>query len=161
MHGVRLACCERAVNGGAGVRSGVFLVLVAICGCTRESLRVALEAQQRADQVQNFVFEKQHEALGLLLYRDLIRRLERAGPPLTAAQRSALNEVWNQRDLIEFWRVQHERAKALRLAGVDARLYSRQSIVDLLYKSLRTSADRARQGVARQAAAQAGARVGR
>ncbi|MFQ5805329.1 MAG: hypothetical protein ACE5I3_02635 [Phycisphaerae bacterium] len=127
------------------------LALVAVIGlpgCTRESLRVALAAQQRADQVQQAVFARQHEALCILLYRDLQRRLEDAGASLTEAQRAALNEVWNDRDLVEFWTVQHERAKALRLIGVDAKLYSDQSVVDLLYKSLSARAERVKQGLA-------------
>jgi len=120
-------------------------------GCSRESLRVALTAQQRADQVQQAVFERQHEALCVLLYRELQRRLEWTGTPLSEAQLAALNDAWNDRDLVEFWAVQHERAKALRLIGVDAKLYSDQSVVDLLYKSLSARVDRVKQGLAAQA----------
>ena len=137
------------VSRGCGLVCGVVLVVViSAAGCTRESLRVALTAQQRADQVQQAVFERQHEALCILLYRDLQRRLEQTGTPLVPAQRTALNEVWNERDLIEFWVVQHERAKALRLIGVDAKLYSDQSVVDLLYKSVSAKVKRAKQGLA-------------
>ncbi len=140
------------VSRGCGLVWGVVLVVViSAAGCTRESLRVALTAQQRADQVQQAVFERQHEALCLLLYRDLQRRLEQVGTPLSPAQRSALNEVWNDRDLIEFWTVQHERAKALRLIGVDAKLYSDQAVIDLLYKSLAAKVARAKQGIAARA----------
>lgn len=132
----------------AVLRVAAVLAVIGLSGCTRESLRVALAAQQRADQVQQTVFERQHQALCLLLYRDLQRRLEQAGGPLVPMQRSALNEVWNERDLVEFWRVQHERAKALRLIGVDAKLCSDQSIVDLSYKSLSAKVERAKQGMA-------------
>lgn len=124
---------------------------VCLSGCSRESLRVALAAQQRADQVQQAVFERQHEALRILLYRNLRTRLEQAGAPLTPGQRATLNEVWNERDLIEFWAIQHERAKTLRLIGVDAKLYGDQSVVDLLYKSLSAKAERIKQGLAAQA----------
>ena len=137
-----------------------FLV-VGVGGCTQESVRVALATQQRADQVQQAVFERQHEALCILLYRDLQRRLEQAGTPLTPTQRAALNEVWNDRDLFEFWTVQHERAKALRLIGVDAKLYSDQSVVYLLYKSLAAKADRAKQGLAGYAGRRAAENVTR
>lgn len=126
----------------------LLLAGIGVEGCTRESVRVALTAQQRADQVQQAVFERQHEALCILLYRDLQRRLEQTGTPLAPEQRTALNEVWNERDLIEFWTVQHERAKALRLIGVDAKLYSGQSVVDLLYKSISAKIERAKQGLA-------------
>ena len=140
------------VSRVCGLVCGVVLVVViSAAGCTRESLRVALTAQQRADQVQQAVFERQHEALCFLLYRDLQRRLEQAGTPLSPAQRSTLNEVWNDRDLIEFWTVQHERAKALRLIGVDAKLYSDQAVIDLLYKSLAAKVARAKQGLAARA----------
>ncbi|MBU0638058.1 MAG: hypothetical protein KKB50_04275 [Planctomycetes bacterium] len=117
-------------------------------GCTGESTRVALAAQRRADAAQRAVFDRQHEGLCILLYRDLVRRLENADATLTDEQRAALNEVWNERDLIEFWAVQHERAAALRLIGVDAKLFSAQSPVDLLVKSLAARAERVKQRLA-------------
>jgi hypothetical protein len=123
---------------------------IGLGGCTRESVRIALAAQRRADQVQQALFDRQHEALCALLYRDLQHRLEQSGAALTAAQGSALNEAWNDRDLVEFWAVQHERAKALRLIGVDAKLYSAQSVIDLLYKMLSAKVDRVEQGLAAQ-----------
>lgn len=137
-------------------RAGIALGLMVTCagvvglagGCTRESLRVALETQHRADQVQQAVFDRQHEALCILLYRDLQRRLAETGTMLSDAQRAALNAVWNDRDLVEFWALQQERAAALRLAGVDAKLYADQSAVDLLWKSLETKWSQARHGLA-------------
>ncbi len=119
--------------------------------CSRESLRVALEAQQRADRVQDAVFDRQHESLCILLYRDLGTRLEKTGAHLTGDQRAALNDAWNDRDLVEFWALQHERARALRLIGVDAKLYGDQSIADLLFKSLAVKVKRAQQGIANYA----------
>lgn len=121
------------------------LLLLTSAGCTRESLRVALEAQRRADQVQQAVFERQHEALRMLLYRDLVRRLEETGAACGPPQRAVLNEVWNERDLLEFWNTQHERAVALRAAGVDAKLASDQSIATLLSQSLVRSVERLEQ----------------
>ena len=115
---------------------------VLLPACTRESVRLAVQSQQRADEVQQAVFDRQHEALCVLLYRDMQRRLETAGADLDDAQRAALNEVWNERDLIEFWTVQQERSKALRLAGVDAHLYGEQSMIDLLYKQVTAKLDR-------------------
>lgn len=119
------------------MRTSMTILAIAIAGtagCTRETVRLAATSQQRADEVQQAVFDRQHEALCVLLYRDMQRRLEQAGATLDDKQRAALNEVWNERDLIEFWTVQQERAKALRLAGVDAYLYGEQAAVDLLYK---------------------------
>ncbi len=135
----------------------VAALLLVLAGCSRESLRVALEASQRADQVQQFVADKRHEALRILLYRDLLRRLAEAGAELDASQRAVVSDVWNERDLIEHWRVQDERARMLRLAGVDAKLYGEQSIVDLLIKQAEAKADRAIEEAARQAGRAAGA----
>jgi hypothetical protein len=122
-------------------------------GCTRESVRIALETQRRADDVQQAVFARQHEGLCVLLYHDLVRRLSDRGLEMSEAQRAALNDAWNDRDLIEFWTVQQERARALRLVGVDAKLASDQSVVDLLIKAVETRFDRVQQHLASQAAA--------
>ncbi len=121
-------------------------------GCTSESLRVALETQRRADDVQQAIFDRQHEGLRVLLYRDLTAQLAAGEGGLSAAQRAVVNRAWNERDLIEFWSVQFERSKALRLIGVDTKLYADQAIVDLLVKSLEAKADRVRQGFADAAA---------
>jgi hypothetical protein len=142
------------ISRRTGLLCGVLLIAaVNSSGCTRESLRLALTAQQRADQVQRAVCAAQHEALCTLLYRDLQNRLEQDGTPLSPAQCSVLNEAWNDRDLIEFWTVQHERAQALRLIGVDAKLYSDQAVVDLLYKSLTAKVARVKQGLGAEAGA--------
>ena len=145
---------ERTRHTKARVRLGLVIgLLCAVCmaslaSCTRESVRVALETQRRADTVQQTVFDRQHEALCILLYRDLLRRLEGTGLQPNDAQRAVINEVWNERDLIEFWALQHERAKALRLLGVDAKLYSDQSVVDLLLKSIGARVARGEQALA-------------
>jgi hypothetical protein len=127
--------------------------VLAVGGCTGESTRVALDAQRRADQIQQAVFDRQQEALCLLLYRDLLRRLAGAGIELSPVQRETLNEVWNDRDLIQFWAMQNERAQALRIIGVDLKLFGEQSIVDLLWKGLEVRADRARAALATSVAA--------
>ena len=134
----------RAVFGAA--------VVLALPGCTRESTRVAIETQRRADEVQQTVFDSQHEALCVLLYRDMLRRLEAANVPLSDSQRAALSEVWNDRDLIEFWTLQNERARALRVVGVDIKLFSDQSVLDLLIKQIEARFDRAKQGLTAAAA---------
>ena len=87
----------------------------------------------------------------MLLYRDLVGRLAETGPGLTPAQRAALNDVWNDRDLVEFWTIQQERARALRVVGVDAKLASDQPVIDLLIKAIEARADRAKQSLAVQA----------
>lgn len=134
-------------------RSMRWLMLAALSGgaCTRESVRVAIDAQRRADEVQQGVIERQHDGLRVLLYRDLASRLEAASDTLNEAQKAALNEAWNERDLMEFWLLQNERARALRMAGVDSKLYSDQSTADLLVKSLFEGANRLQQGLAAQA----------
>lgn len=125
-----------------------------LTGCTAESTRVAIETQRRADEVQQAVFERQHEGLVLLLFRDLSGKLERCRTDDERA--AALNAAWNERDLIEFWAIQNERSRALRLIGVDAKLYSDQSIVDLLIRSIQAKAQRAEQGLAAVAGHAAG-----
>jgi hypothetical protein len=127
------------------------LIVISSPGCTRESLRVALAAQQRANQIEQVIFDQQHDALRVLLYRDLTQRLIASGVDLSEARRTVLSDAWNERDLFEFWAVQHERAKALRTVGVDAKLYADQSTLDLLYKALTAKFDRAKQGLAAQA----------
>jgi len=146
--------CSQRLGKTSGVLSALAALAMFAGGCTRESLRVALEAQQRADRVQQAVFERQHEGLRVFLYRDLVRKIDDAGEPLNDVQRSAINAAWNERDLIEFWAIQQERARALRLAGVDAKLYGDQSIVDLLAKSLAAKLDRVQQAVAAEAGKQ-------
>jgi len=148
--------CEGGAGCGLRRVAWVSAMVVLLAGCSRESLRTALEAQQRADRVQQAVFEKQHDGLRVLLYRDLVHRLDAGEEPLSEAQRAALNEAWNQRDLMEFWALQNERARALRLVGVDTKLYGDQSPVDLLAKQLRAKAERGKQA----AAAEAGREVG-
>jgi len=130
--------CGRAGTLRSGARwLGLWMAVgIGASGCTRESVRIALETQRRADQVQQAIFERQHEALRVLLYHDLLARLERAGGPLTETQQTVLNEVWNDRDLIEFWALQNERVKALRLVGVEAKLASDQSVLELLLKNV-------------------------
>lgn len=131
--------------------------VIVLAGCTAESTRVAIEAQQRANEVQEAVFDRQHDGLVTLLYRDLAQKLDETAdeePSLNAAQRAALNAAWNERDLVEFWRVQYERSKALRLIGVDAKLYSDQAVIDLLIKALNAKIERGKQAVAAAAGAE-------
>ncbi|MFO0840508.1 MAG: hypothetical protein U1D55_18530 [Phycisphaerae bacterium] len=134
-------------------RLAVAALFAALSGCTGESTRIALQVQQRADEVQQVLFERQADALRILLFRDALRRIEQGGPALAAEQRAALSDVWNERDLLEFWSVQQERAKALRLIGVDAKLFGDQSPIDLVFKSLRARFGRAREAIAAYAGA--------
>lgn len=129
----------------------VVISALLLSGCTAESTRIAIEAQQRANEVQEAVFDRQHDGLVTLLYRDLAQKLDTAASEdaaLNEEQRVALNAAWNERDLVEFWRVQYERSKALRLIGVDAKFYSDQAVVDLLIKSLKAKIERGKQAIA-------------
>ncbi len=150
LRGAGVVGARRGVSRGAAggtARAAAAALLILLGGCTRESVRVAMDAQRRADQVQQAVFDRQHEGLRVLLFRDAVARLERAGP-LNASQVAALSDAWNERDLVEFWQVQHERARALRLVGVDAFLASNQSVVDLLVKQVLIRLDRGLEGAA-------------
>ena len=137
----------------ARLRCGLALLVLAalLSGCTGESLRVALAAQQRADAIQQGILERQHDGLKVLLYRDTVRRMEDTGYSMTIEQLDTLNDAWNERDLVEFWALQNERAKALRVIGVDAKLYGDQAPVDLLIKSLERRADRVDAALAERA----------
>lgn len=114
----------------------VSLLVGLLSGCSDPSLKIAIQSQQRADEIQNFLFQQQHDGLVMYLYRDLASELASEEPPLSRDQLATLNSAWNERDLIEHWAIQHERAKALRHIGVNTRLYSQQSIVDLIGKSV-------------------------
>ncbi|MEW6253663.1 MAG: hypothetical protein AB1716_23705, partial [Planctomycetota bacterium] len=53
---------------GFAARAGaVATLLVLLTGCSRESSRIAIDTQRRADQVQQAVFDNQHAALTVLL----------------------------------------------------------------------------------------------
>lgn len=128
-----------------------------LSGCTAESVRVALETQRRADDVQRAVVERQHDGLRLLLFRDALARLREAAGEQELTD--ALNQAWNERDLVEFWMLQFERAASLRMIGVDAKLYADQSIVDLLLKQIQLRAGRMREGLAEAAAERAASQM--
>jgi len=141
---------------GISLASTSALVVLAMAGCSPQSLRLALESQRRADAVQQTVFARQHQALCILLYRDLLRRLAESGVELTPARRAAIGAAWNDRDLVEFWSWQYERARALRMIGVDGRLFSQQSTAELLWKYATAQADRARTGMMEEVAGTCG-----
>lgn len=151
-----------ALGWTAAASVGVVLLLALVTatgGCTAESTRIALAAQRRADEVQQALFDRQQAGLRAMLFRDTLSRMATDDAPLTQAQRTALNVAWNERDLLEFWAVQFERSKALRMIGVDAKLFASQSPVDLLMKGLDTRLRRIESGLAAHAAEQAAARV--
>lgn len=122
----------------------LILFAPATAGCTAESLRLALANQQRADAVQHAVFDRQHDALCLMLYRDTLQNLKDQGVELDDAQRQAIAAAFSDRDLLEFWQLQFEKGKALRLIGVDAKLFADQAPLDLLIKSAEAKWDRAK-----------------
>jgi hypothetical protein len=131
------------------IRLAAVILTPGLAACTAESTRIALATQRRADQIQQAIFERQRDGLRLLLYRVALHRLESA---TTSEQRSAvLSDIWNDRDLIEFWAVQNERCAALRLIGVDFRLYGDQSMVDLLIKQIEARWQRVEEGLAEAA----------
>jgi hypothetical protein len=134
-----------------------------LSGCTAESTRLALVSQQRADDVQQHIFDSQQHALRTFLFGDLVGKLAAAGAPLDQRQQATLNDAWNERDLLEFWAVQNERAKALRRAGVDAKLFGDQATIDLMLKAIAARAARietAQAASAGRAAADRAARPG-
>lgn len=121
----------------------VAITIVAGClvGCSDPSLKIAIQAQRRADDISEFIFQQQHDGLVMYLFRDLSGKLATGEEPLSDEQYNTLNLAWNERDLIEHWAIQHERAKALRNIGVNSRLYGEQSIIDLIGKSFGQSVE--------------------
>ncbi len=138
------------------LRGTLYILTGAIaCGCTAESTRIAIDTQQRVDEIQQGVVDRQHDGLRVLLFRDMLRRMRDSGAELSDDQVATLNTVWNERDLVEFWALQNERALGLRRVGVDSKLYSEQAVVDLLWKSLETKTKRLEQAIAAEAGAKA------
>lgn len=126
-------------------------VMLLLSGCTAESTRIAIETQRRVDDVQQAVFDRQHDGLRVLLFRDMLHRVDAAGETLSPEQVDALNTVWNERDLLEFWALQHERALGLRRVGVDAKVYGDQALLDLLWKTMDAKLRRAEHAIAAHA----------
>lgn len=135
------------------ISAALLAAFALIGGCTAPSVRAALEIQRRAGDVDEFIFDAQHDALKVLLFQRATAELEDAGDAHARAE--ALNIAWNDRDLFELWRVQHERAKTLRLIGVDLKLFADQSILDLLIKRIEQVAQQVKQRIAAQAGATA------
>lgn len=115
-----------------------FLLLTILCGaCTSESTRVAIATQSRADEVAQTIFDRQREAMRIYMYRwaksEITTAVENKNSIAAAA---ILEKVFQDDDLHDFWLSQHERAKALRIAGVDSKLYADQGILNLLFGSI-------------------------
>ena len=137
------------------------LLLVAILllsGCTAETTRIALKGQQRADDVQQTIIDRQQEGLKIYLYQKTVADIQALGP-FTDAQRAVFLKAWQERDLVEFWGVQNERAKALRLITVDAKLYADQGILNLLWKALEIAGDRIKTAAAADVGSVAGQKL--
>ena len=64
-----------------------------------------------------------------------------------------------ERDLIEFWNEQYQRAEALRMIGVDAKLFGDQGPLDLITRQIALRVDRVEQGLVNAAAEEAAASV--
>jgi hypothetical protein len=130
-----------------------FVLACGIVGCTAESTRLAIQTQRRVDDVQQEIFSRQHDGLRVLLFRDAVHRMNAVGEPLNETQMDVLNTVWNERDLLESWAVQNERAMGLRRVGVDLKLYGEQAMVDLLGRQLVAKGRRAEAALAQAAGA--------
>ena len=108
-------------------------------GCTSASTKIALEASNRVTQIQDKIQENQNKALKWYIFQKLLTDINAAK---TSDQVAALlNKAWQDRDLVEFWAVQWERARALHIIGVEAKLYSDEGILDLIWKQLSGKGD--------------------
>lgn len=129
-------------------------------GCTSQSTMTAIASQKRVNAVDEAIFKNQADNLKQVLYDRLVVDLERSGGGyLNDAQKVALSQAWNDRDLLEFWSVQHEKSKAYRLVGVDAKLYNDQGILDLFLKSAEDGWVKAKLGLADAAGTVAGVKT--
>jgi len=126
----------------------LLLTALLLAGCSRTSIKLAIENQQRADDVAEHIVDQQHEALKILLFRDTAAKLA-AGADVT----ETLNQAWNDRDRFEFWRVQYERAKMVRFVGVDLALYANQAVFDLFWKAIQERIQTGKQAIAAAAGA--------
>jgi hypothetical protein len=130
-------------------------------GCTAAATKTALDTQKRVNTIQETVYSNQAKSLKVLLYKNLVVQLERDGQALlNEKQKATLNQAWNDRDTIEWWSIQNERAKALRLVGVDSVLYDSQGIIDLMFKSLEEKWIDTKAGIAAVAGDAVGAKAG-
>jgi hypothetical protein len=120
--------------------------------CNSAMLQVAQEAQGRADAVQREVVDKQHGAICVLLFRDMLQRIETQTGFSNDELRTAMNDIWNERDVAEHWLVQNERAAALRMAAVDVPILGRPSWSEALGRQVVRELGNARAGAAAGAA---------
>jgi hypothetical protein len=123
------------------------ILLVTLSGCTAESTRLAIQNERKANAVDMALYEREHQGLSVYIFRDTVAQMKESGG-LNAQQIAILNNAWNDRDLLEFWAVQKDRIMALRREGVEAKLYSDQSMIDLLIKQLELKFDRVKPAIA-------------
>jgi hypothetical protein len=119
---------------------GVILTIV----CTSNSTHLAIKGGERVENIQDTINSNQNENLRQYLYNDLKANLQKwLNRDLTLVEADKLNELWNRRDILETWQIQWERARALRMMTVDAKLISDQSPFDMLSKQIKAAIDRA------------------
>lgn len=99
-----------------------------VFGCASD--KVVQEARTTALKTRADVFERQHEALTVLLYQKTVNDLK-----LDEAQAELLKSSWEERRLMEFWNVQWERANAMEVV-VDEAIAAHQNSFVLLGKEL-------------------------
>ncbi len=115
---------------------GLCASMASLAGC--ESTRIAIATQARANDVQQTIFDQQQEALRIYQFRALAATLN-----LPPEQTAVLNAAWNERNTLNWWAVQFERSKSLRLVGVDTKLWASESILELIGKQIEQKTDRA------------------
>lgn len=111
------------------------IICLLLCGCTSESTRIALEQSQRIENIQDTLVQNLHDTALLFMYRDFI-------DTIPEAEQLKFLEYNKNRDQLEFWMIQWERARALRLITLDSKLISNQSIIDLLIKRANLNQER-------------------
>ena len=116
-----------------GVLFGLFIcLLVSLCGCTKASTKIAIETSTEYIARNDDLINKYHDLV--LQYMFTCFALKNN---LTAEQLSEFNKLWNNRNVVEFWLIQHERNDTLHTVGIDAKLYDDQAIFSLMLEKLK------------------------
>lgn len=104
----------------------IFVCGILFTGCTSNSTKLAIETSKEYIARNNDLMNKYHDLILQYMFTTYCLKNQ-----LTTEQIKELNLVWNNRNVVEFWLIQHERNDALYALGVDTKLYNDQSMFSL------------------------------
>ena len=102
----------------------IFVVLISLFGCTKQSTKIAIDANREIERGNDEVFE-------LLCYNYktyLFNEFKNCKTP------EDFDRVFKQREALETYVIQHERLRTYRMITVDRFLLDQQGILDLEWK---------------------------